>query len=92
MNPRVIETPEELKSLEGQEIAIGDCVRAFQAALPGAEIYVYDNNSRDRTAEVAREAGWSEEAIEALYDAGAIFEPHHSRAHLRDGGVALATQ
>lgn len=40
-----------------EEIAIGDCVRAFKAALPDAEIYVYDNNSRDRTVEVARAAG-----------------------------------
>jgi glycosyltransferase involved in cell wall biosynthesis len=40
-----------------EEIAVGECVRAFRAALPQAEIYVYDNNSRDRTAEKAREAG-----------------------------------
>lgn len=40
-----------------EAIAIGDCVRAFKTALPQAEIYVYDNNSRDRTSEVAREAG-----------------------------------
>jgi glycosyltransferase involved in cell wall biosynthesis len=40
-----------------EEIAVGDCVRAFRAALPEAEIYVYDNNSRDRTEEVARAAG-----------------------------------
>jgi glycosyltransferase involved in cell wall biosynthesis len=40
-----------------EEIAVGECVRAFRAALPDAEIYVYDNNSRDRTAEVARAAG-----------------------------------
>jgi glycosyltransferase involved in cell wall biosynthesis len=32
-------------------------VRDFRAALPDAEIYVYDNNSKDRTLEVAREAG-----------------------------------
>ncbi len=40
-----------------EEVAIGDCVRAFRAALPQAAIYVYDNNSGDRTAQVAREAG-----------------------------------
>jgi glycosyltransferase involved in cell wall biosynthesis len=40
-----------------EEIAIGDCIRAFRAALPQATIYVYDNNSKDRTAAVAREAG-----------------------------------
>jgi len=40
-----------------EEIAIGDTVRGFKKALPGAEIYVYDNNSKDRTMEVARAAG-----------------------------------
>jgi len=40
-----------------EEAAIGQTVAAFRAALPGALIYVYDNNSRDRTVEVAREAG-----------------------------------
>jgi glycosyltransferase involved in cell wall biosynthesis len=40
-----------------EEIAVGDCVRAFRAALPEAAIYVYDNNSRDRTSEMARQAG-----------------------------------
>lgn len=40
-----------------EEKAIGSVVRSFQAALPDAEIYVYDNNSKDRTVEVARAAG-----------------------------------
>jgi len=40
-----------------EEIAIGDTVRGFKKALPSAEIYVYDNNSKDRTMEVARAAG-----------------------------------
>lgn len=40
-----------------EETAIGQTVAAFRAALPGAAIYVYDNNSRDRTVEVARAAG-----------------------------------
>ena len=40
-----------------EEAAIGATVRAFAKALPQAQIYVYDNNSRDRTAEMAREAG-----------------------------------
>ncbi|TCZ57993.1 glycosyltransferase [Roseicella aquatilis] len=40
-----------------EEVAIPRVVRAFRAALPGATIYVYDNNSRDRTVEVARAAG-----------------------------------
>jgi glycosyltransferase involved in cell wall biosynthesis len=40
-----------------EEAAIGQTVAAFRAALPGAAVYVYDNNSRDRTREVALEAG-----------------------------------
>jgi glycosyltransferase involved in cell wall biosynthesis len=40
-----------------EEVGIPAVVRDFRAALPDATIYVYDNNSRDRTAEVAREAG-----------------------------------
>jgi glycosyltransferase involved in cell wall biosynthesis len=40
-----------------EEAAIGATVAGFRAALPGATIYVYDNNSRDRTAEVAAQAG-----------------------------------
>ena len=40
-----------------EEAAIGETVRGFRDALPSATIYVYDNNSRDRTREVAAEAG-----------------------------------
>ena len=40
-----------------EEAAIGQTVAGFRAALPDAEIYVYDNNSRDGTFEVARAAG-----------------------------------
>ena len=40
-----------------EEAAIGQTVAGFRAALPGACIYVYDNNSRDRTCEVAAAAG-----------------------------------
>jgi glycosyltransferase involved in cell wall biosynthesis len=40
-----------------EEAAVATVVRSFRQALPAAQIYVYDNNSRDRTAEVAREAG-----------------------------------
>ena len=40
-----------------EEQTIGKVVRDFRQALPDAEVYVYDNNSTDRTAEIAREAG-----------------------------------
>jgi glycosyltransferase involved in cell wall biosynthesis len=40
-----------------EEAAIGATVAGFRKALPTATIYVYDNNSRDRTRETAREAG-----------------------------------
>jgi glycosyltransferase involved in cell wall biosynthesis len=40
-----------------EEAAIGATVRGFREALPDATVYVYDNNSRDRTCEVAAEAG-----------------------------------
>src|ERR1700742_4208500 len=40
-----------------EEAAIAQTVAGFRAALPDAAIYVYDNNSRDRTVEVARAAG-----------------------------------
>ena len=40
-----------------EEAAIGATVEGFRRALPNATVYVYDNNSRDRTTEVAAEAG-----------------------------------
>ncbi|MBI3350391.1 MAG: glycosyltransferase [Burkholderiales bacterium] len=40
-----------------EEVAIGQVVEDFRAALPQAAIYVYDNNSADRTTEVARAHG-----------------------------------
>jgi len=40
-----------------EEAAIAATVAGFKAALPGAAIYVYDNNSRDRTVDVARQSG-----------------------------------
>ncbi len=40
-----------------EEAAISRVVRDFRTALPTARIYVYDNNSRDRTVEVADAAG-----------------------------------
>ena len=40
-----------------EEAAIAATVAGFRAALPGAVIYVYDNNSSDRTREIAAGAG-----------------------------------
>ncbi|WP_174273562.1 glycosyltransferase family 2 protein [Sphingomonas bacterium] len=40
-----------------EEAAVAATVRDFRAALPQAAIYVYDNNSTDRTIEVAQAAG-----------------------------------
>jgi len=40
-----------------EEAAIAKVVCDFRAALPGATIYVYDNNSRDQTAARAADAG-----------------------------------
>ena len=40
-----------------EEAAIAKTIAGFRAALPGAAVYVYDNNSRDRTVAAASEAG-----------------------------------
>ena len=40
-----------------EAIAIEKVVADFKAALPTATIYVYDNNSTDRTAEIAAAGG-----------------------------------
>jgi GT2 family glycosyltransferase len=40
-----------------EELTVAGVVESFRAELPGATVYVYDNNSTDRTAERARAAG-----------------------------------
>ena len=40
-----------------EEAAIAQTIAGFRDALPGATVYVYDNNSSDRTREVASAAG-----------------------------------
>ncbi len=40
-----------------EEAAIAQTIAAFRTALPSARLYVYDNNSQDRTREVAAAAG-----------------------------------
>jgi hypothetical protein len=42
-----------------EETAVASVIADFRKALPSAEIFIYDNNSSDRTAAVAREAGAS---------------------------------
>jgi glycosyltransferase involved in cell wall biosynthesis len=54
-----------------EERAIAKVVADFRAALPAACIYVYDNNSTDNTAEVARQAG-----------AVVRREPHQGKGHV----------
>jgi glycosyltransferase involved in cell wall biosynthesis len=40
-----------------EEAAVATVISDFRNALPSAEIFVYDNNSSDRTAALARDAG-----------------------------------
>ena len=40
-----------------EEATIAATVAGFRSALPSAAIYVYDNNSRDRTREIAAASG-----------------------------------
>ena len=46
-----------LRPCYNEEVTIGRVVRDFRAALPDAVVYVYDNNSTDRTAEIAAAGG-----------------------------------
>jgi len=40
-----------------EETTVADVIKGFRAAISDCTVYVYDNNSTDRTAEVASEAG-----------------------------------
>jgi glycosyltransferase involved in cell wall biosynthesis len=40
-----------------EELTIASVISTFQSQIPGAGIYVFDNNSTDRTAEIAAQAG-----------------------------------
>jgi glycosyltransferase involved in cell wall biosynthesis len=40
-----------------EELTVAKVIGDFRRVLPDADIYVFDNNSQDRTAEIAREAG-----------------------------------
>ena len=63
-----MQTPEDKPTFPGldvvaivpcynEEIAVAKVVTDLRAAVPGIVVYVYDNNSSDRTAEVAKAAG-----------------------------------
>ena len=41
-----------------EALTIEKVVTDFRAVLPEADIYVYDNNSTDGTAEIAKRATW----------------------------------
>ena len=69
-----------------EEAAIGKVVRDFRAALPGARIYVYDNNTTDRTVE--RAARPAPSCVGAPQGQGQRRAPRvrrHRRRHLPDG-------
>lgn len=40
-----------------EEITVGQVINDFRLQLPNADIYVYDNNSKDKTVERSKEAG-----------------------------------
>ena len=40
-----------------EEIAVEKVIKDFKRVIPEAKIYIFDNNSSDRTNEVARNAG-----------------------------------
>ena len=54
-----------------EERSIARVVKDFRAALPAATVFVFDNNSTDRTAEVARAAG-----------AHVFREPHQGKGYV----------
>jgi glycosyltransferase involved in cell wall biosynthesis len=53
MNPKVA----ILIPCFNEELTVGQVVRDFRKQLPDADVYVFDNNSSDRTVAVARDAG-----------------------------------
>jgi glycosyltransferase involved in cell wall biosynthesis len=57
LRPRASQRVAVLVPCFNEEVAIAKVVADFRAALPEATVYVYDNNSTDRTVEVAKAAG-----------------------------------
>ena len=70
----------EERLLAGSLAAIGEASAAFDEAGWSSEIIVCDNNSTDRTAEIARAAG-----------ATVVFEPVNQISRARNRGAAAAT-
>ncbi len=70
----------EERLLAGSLAAIREAMRAFDAAGWASELIVCDNNSTDRTAEIARAAG-----------ATVVFEPVNQIARARNAGAAPAS-
>jgi glycosyltransferase involved in cell wall biosynthesis len=70
----------EERLLGGALAAIGEAMRVFGAAGWASELIVCDNNSSDRTAEIARAAG-----------AKVVFEPVNQIARARNAGAARAS-
>lgn len=52
-NPAVV----AIVPCHNEEAAIGKVVTDLRCMIPGIDVYVYDNNSTDRTADVARRSG-----------------------------------
>ena len=67
-----------------EEKELPDCLASVRAAVAAcsadAEVIVTDNNSTDRTSDIAREAG-----------ANVVFEPHNQISRARNAGAAEAT-
>lgn len=70
----------EERLLAGSLAAIRDALHAFEGAGWSTELIVCDNNSTDRTAEIARNEG-----------ATVVFEPVNQIARARNAGAARAT-
>ena len=58
-NPHIVPVPRIgiLIPCYNEELTVAHVVEQFRTELPGAQIYVFDNNSSDRTVEEARRAG-----------------------------------